>query len=111
MFGTMFVELKAKGRSRPRPTVCLEAHYKEVPFTLAAPLLEQEGRTRPKEKCCEASFDGADGVVAHTNSAGMLSERLSVSDHPGASRHPSCTRRGTRARTVFRNLDSRLCVS
>src|SRR5262245_45372754 len=31
----------------------------------------------------------------------MLSERLSVSDHPGASRHPSCTRRGApRAKTI-----------
>src|SRR5262245_11311329 len=36
----------------------------------------------------------------------MRAERLSVSDHPGASRHPSCTRRGARARTVFGNLDS-----
>src|SRR5215510_12464072 len=36
----------------------------------------------------------------------MRAERLSVSDHPGASRHPTCTRRGARARTVFRNLDS-----
>ena len=33
-------------------------------------------------------------MVAHRNAVGMLSERLSVSDHPGASRHPSCTRRG-----------------
>ena len=45
-------------------------------------------------------------MVAHRNAVGMLAERSSVSDHPGASRHPSCTRRGARARTVFRNLDS-----
>jgi len=40
-------------------------------------------------------------VVAHRNAREMLFERFSVSDHPGASRHPSCTRRGARPEPSF----------
>jgi len=76
-------------------------------FSLAAPLLAQEGWTRPKEDAAKPPVKGADGVVAHRNAVGMLPARLPVSDHPGASRHPSCARRGARARTV---LFGQLCL-
>ena len=33
-------------------------------------------------------------MVAHIQSTGQRSGWWSESDHPGASRHPSCTRRG-----------------
>src|SRR5262245_39643269 len=36
----------------------------------------------------------ADGVVARTRAARMHSQTSRVNDHPGASRHPSCSRRG-----------------
>ena len=39
------------------------------------PLLIQEGWTRPQERCREATFDGADGVVRHD-------ETLRLADHP-----------------------------
>jgi len=56
-----------------------------------SPLLNEEGWTRHQEKFREASFDGADGVVAHA-------ETLLVSDCPvrafGAD--PLLTRRGLR---------------
>ena len=47
------------------------------------------------------SLIASGGVVAHTPSAGVLCGRLSVSDHPGASRHPSCARRGASLPTRF----------
>ena len=110
------VQLRNKVKRRSTPAVCFEdACYRDVSFSIAAPLLEQEGWTRPKENAAKHPLKGADGgaeraspigrsnkeMVAHGNAVGMLFERLSVSDHPGASRHPSCTRRGARARTVF----------
>jgi hypothetical protein len=109
-------KLHNKVKRRSTPAVCFEdGHHRDVSLSLAAPLLEQEGWTRPKENAAKHPLKGADGgaeraspigrsnkeVVAHGNAVGMLSERLSVSDHPGAARHPSCTRRGARARTVF----------
>src|SRR6185437_3498472 len=72
--------------------------HKDVWLSLAAPLLEQEGWTRPQENAAKPPLKGADGVVAHRNAVGMLSARLSVIDHPGSSRHPSCARRGARAK-------------
>src|SRR6478672_6637560 len=101
-FATELSKLRNKVKRRSTPAVCFEdACYRDVSFSIAAPLLEQEGWTRPKENAAKHPLTGADGVVAHRNAVGMLSERMSVSDHPGASRHPSCTRRGARARTVF----------
>ena len=95
-------KLRNKVKRRSTPAVCFEDwRHRDVSFSLAAPLLEQEGWTRPKENAAKHPLKGADGVVAHRNAVGMLSERLSVSDHPGAARHPSCSRRGARARTVF----------
>jgi hypothetical protein len=44
--------------------------YANVFLTRAVP-----SSTRHQEKCCEASFNGSDGVVAHT-------ETFLVSDHP-----------------------------
>src|SRR5690349_4171525 len=95
-------KLRDKGKRRSTPAACFEdARYKDMWFSLTAPLLEEEGWTRPKEDAAKPPLKGADGVVAHRNAVGMLSARLSVSDHPGASRHPSCARRGVRARTIF----------
>ena len=34
----------------------------------------EEGWTRHQSKCCEASFNGADGVVAHNSGIGMRFE-------------------------------------
>ena len=80
---------------RATPAACLDdGRHRDVSFSLAAPLLEQEGWTRLKENAAKHPLIGADGVVAHRNAVGTLTERLLVSDHPGASRHPSCTRRG-----------------
>src|SRR5689334_21781378 len=86
-------KLRDKGRRRSTPAVCFEdACHKDVWLSLAAPLLEQEGWTRPQENAAKPPLKGADGVVTHRNAVGMPSPRLSVSDHPGASRHPSCAR-------------------
>ena len=44
-------------------------------FRAATPLLKQERWTRHKERCREATFDGADGVVTHD-------ETFRLADHP-----------------------------
>ena len=53
-------------------------------FHSRAPLLEQEGWTRPTENVAKHPLKGADGVVAHRHSSGMHSDRWCVSDHPAA---------------------------
>jgi hypothetical protein len=80
-----------------------------VSFSLAAPLLEQEGWTRPKENAAKHPLNGADGVVAHRNPVGMLSERLFVSDTPALRATPSCSslfQEGSFRAIGFVNLDS-----
>jgi hypothetical protein len=49
--------------------------FEDVKQERFIPLLCEEGWPRHQQECREASFEGADGVVAHT-------ETWFVSDHP-----------------------------
>ena len=60
------------------------SNRKENVSASKVPLLKQEGWTRPKENAAKHPLKGADGVVAHTHSSGMPSDRFCVSDHPAA---------------------------
>ena len=81
-----------------------DAPHKDVSFSRGLPSWNRRGGRDLKKNVAKHPLKGADGVVAHGKAVGMLFQRFSVSDHPGASRHPSCTRRGARAsRTVLVN--------
>jgi hypothetical protein len=54
----------------------------DASFRQATPLLVQEGWTRHPERCREATFDGADGVVSSAQSLTLTEKHFEVTKVP-----------------------------